>query len=159
MCRDQKLHFSLLIIQRKGNSLFIYLWLSKCKLAKTYFQKIKICIFWGNLKGRRLTTELPLWGGKFWCYPSPFVRNVKILRKVAGTDPGCCKVAPGTVWGTARLNRHSNPKDEAEQWLLASFELRHQNGMGLIGFLTSSFEVTIGHLSIVFKQIKISCIL
>lgn len=45
MCPDQKLQAFLLIIQSKGNSLFIYLCLSKCKLAQTYSQKIEICIF------------------------------------------------------------------------------------------------------------------
>lgn len=43
---------------------------------------------------------------------------------------GCCKKALENEWD----NCHSNPEDKLEQLLLASFEMGHPNGTGLIDF-------------------------
>lgn len=68
MCPVWKLHFFLLIIQRKGNSLFIHLCLSKYKLAKTYSQKTMHFLHFKRQKTYNWTSYFFPWGDKFWWY-------------------------------------------------------------------------------------------
>lgn len=155
MCPVWKLHFFLLIIQRKGNSLFIHLCLSKYKLAKTYSQKTMHFLHFKRQKTCNWTSYFFPWGDKFWWYFFFLVfRNGKIYGEVAWTGPWDSNQALGGVWGQRGQNFCSDPEDKSVRWLLVFFELGHPEGTGLINFETSSFDVTIGDLSIVFKQVN-----
>lgn len=68
---------------------FLYLCLSKCKLAKTYSQNIKICIFFLHfLQDKRPKLDFfPLGRGIWWC-PSLLVRNSMDRPGVLYTGPG-----------------------------------------------------------------------